>query len=197
MNTPDFVFDADHLALDLLNTVRRVDGIVRDLLVAPEAAAAWLAGAGVADRALDPALTASPPLARRFLEETVRLREGIRTLVDAFARGTVLPEPGLFALNRVLDARRTGLRIESGGVGAALQETVDAELPGGALAPVAEAAARLLAEGDRTRLRRCDADGCGLWFYDVSRNGRRRWCSMARCGNRAKVAAHYRRSRGD
>lgn len=197
MTTPDFVFDADHLALDLLNTVRKVDGSPRDLLDAPETAATWLTRAGVADALLAPTLSASPPLARRFLEETVRLREGIRGLVDAFSRGTVLPEPGLFALNRVLEARRVGLRIESGGVGAALRETVDVELPGGALAPVAEAAARLLVEGDRTRLRRCDADGCGLWFYDVSRNGRRRWCSMARCGNRAKVAAHYRRSRGD
>lgn len=195
MTPPDFVFDADHLALDLLNTVRNVDGSRRDLLEAPGSAAAWLTRAGVADPSLMETLSASPPLARRFLEEAVRLREGIRGLVEAFSRGTVLPESGLFALNRVLEARSSGLRVEGVGPGAELQTRVTQDLPLGPLAPVAEACARLLAEGDRARLRRCDGEACGLWFHDVSRNGRRRWCSMARCGNRAKVAAHYRRSR--
>ncbi|MEP6843952.1 MAG: CGNR zinc finger domain-containing protein, partial [Pseudolysinimonas sp.] len=39
------------------------------------------------------------------------------------------------------------------------------------------------------RLRRCDAADCHLVFHDESRTGSRRWCSMARCGNRAKVRA--------
>jgi CGNR zinc finger len=30
---------------------------------------------------------------------------------------------------------------------------------------------------------------------DQSRGGRRRWCSMADCGNRAKARAHYNRQR--
>ena len=63
--------------------------------------------------------------------------------------------------------------------------------------PVAEAAAHLLVDGDRTRIRQCHADDCRWWFEDTSKNGRRKWCSMARCGNRAKVAAHYKRHRED
>jgi predicted RNA-binding Zn ribbon-like protein len=43
------------------------------------------------------------------------------------------------------------------------------------------------------RLKRCDGGRCGLVFIDTSRSGRRRWCSMERCGNRAKVATHRRR----
>ncbi|HEX2370426.1 MAG TPA: CGNR zinc finger domain-containing protein [Acidimicrobiia bacterium] len=43
------------------------------------------------------------------------------------------------------------------------------------------------------RLKRCDGSRCLLLFVDTSRSGRRRWCSMERCGNRSKVAAHRRR----
>ena len=49
------------------------------------------------------------------------------------------------------------------------------------------------ADGRPTRLSRCSADDCALVFYDSSRGGTRRWCSMQRCGNRAKVRAHRAR----
>jgi predicted RNA-binding Zn ribbon-like protein len=43
------------------------------------------------------------------------------------------------------------------------------------------------------RVRECGADDCRLLFVDASRPGRRRWCSMERCGNRRKVRAHRTR----
>lgn len=43
------------------------------------------------------------------------------------------------------------------------------------------------------RLKRCEGGQCSLLFVDTSRPGHRRWCSMDRCGNRAKVTAHRRR----
>jgi predicted RNA-binding Zn ribbon-like protein len=46
-----------------------------------------------------------------------------------------------------------------------------------------------------TRIRRCDHPACVLYFYDTSRNGTRRWCSMDGCGSRAKAARHYQRHR--
>lgn len=49
--------------------------------------------------------------------------------------------------------------------------------------------------GDESRLRRCQNPACGLVFVDDSRAGSRRWCSMQRCGNRAKVRAHRQRAR--
>lgn len=48
---------------------------------------------------------------------------------------------------------------------------------------------------DPTRVRRCAGHGCVLHFYDTSKRGDRRWCSMAGCGNRAKAARHYARAR--
>ena len=61
------------------------------------------------------------------------------------------------------------------------------------LTAIARNGAELIAEGPRAPIRKCANPDCGLFFYDDSRTGRRRWCSMAVCGNRAKVAAHYLR----
>ncbi|MGW4463897.1 CGNR zinc finger domain-containing protein [Micromonospora sp. NPDC004704] len=46
-----------------------------------------------------------------------------------------------------------------------------------------------------TRIRRCGHPACVLYFYDTSRNGTRRWCSMDGCGSRTKAARHYQRHR--
>ncbi|GAA0394239.1 CGNR zinc finger domain-containing protein [Microbispora corallina] len=45
------------------------------------------------------------------------------------------------------------------------------------------------------RMRECAGYGCHLLFVDTSRPGRRRWCSMERCGNRDKVRRHRAQSR--
>jgi predicted RNA-binding Zn ribbon-like protein len=61
------------------------------------------------------------------------------------------------------------------------------------LAAVARSGAEIIAEGARAPLRLCANAHCGLLFYDNSRTRRRRWCSMAVCGNRSKVAAFARK----
>lgn len=61
------------------------------------------------------------------------------------------------------------------------------------LAAIARSAADIISEGTKTRLRLCANPSCELFFYDASRTHRRRWCSMATCGNRSKVAAFARR----
>jgi predicted RNA-binding Zn ribbon-like protein len=57
--------------------------------------------------------------------------------------------------------------------------------PQALLALPAEAAADLLAHGDRSLVRHCEGPTCTLWFYDRTKAHQRRWCSMAICGNRA------------
>jgi predicted RNA-binding Zn ribbon-like protein len=61
---------------------------------------------------------------------------------------------------------------------------------------VALAAAELLANGDFDLVRTCESDDCVLHFYDRTKSHRRRWCSMATCGNRAKVQTFRARQRG-
>lgn len=61
---------------------------------------------------------------------------------------------------------------------------------GQALSAMAREAVALFSAGSLERIRECSADDCAFVFYDESRSNNRRWCSMARCGNRAKVRAH-------
>ena len=64
-----------------------------------------------------------------------------------------------------------------------------------ALARIAEPLIQELAGGHPERIRICGNDECRWVFYDESRAGRRRWCDMASCGNRAKAARHRARVR--
>jgi predicted RNA-binding Zn ribbon-like protein len=61
---------------------------------------------------------------------------------------------------------------------------------GQALSAITREAIVLLGPANSERIRSCAADDCSLIFYDDSRSNNRRWCSMERCGNRAKVRAH-------
>lgn len=62
------------------------------------------------------------------------------------------------------------------------------------LSVLAREAVELFAANPTDRIRECAADDCELVFYDDSRSNNRRWCSMQRCGNRAKVRAHRART---
>ncbi len=203
------VFDGGHLALDFLNTAASPDGRRRDHLASPEAMLGWLHAAGLAEEQALRSLRRSPPDARILLGRAVRLRTAVSAMTHALLEGVRVPAHAIAEVNAILPLRRVGVRLDSGrDLGSGLESSPTHEAPGyrlvrtatpdgvlGLLSPVAEAAARLLVEADPARVRRCPAPGCALWFLDTSRNGRRRWCSMSRCGNRAKVAAHYRRHR--
>lgn len=104
----------------------------------------------------------------------------------------LLREAGRAATSRVgtaLSAARSRQRIDLTGEEArwafpgepTLSDALDAFLV---------AAGELLV--DRPRIGACPGHGCGWLFLDTS--GRRRWCQMAVCGNRAKQAAHARRA---
>ena len=69
---------------------------------------------------------------------------------------------------------------------------LDASLHARVMALTAAGLAQLIADGFGTRLNSCHRDGCPLVFVDVSRNGRRRFCSV-RCANVVNVARHRER----
>ena len=182
------------LALDLLNTVRAEEGRVADALATPGDLVAWLGTRGLAGARLE-ALRASPPDSALLLRETRRLRDATTRAVEAYRRGAVVPEDALFAIDRVLVTSLVTRRLESTGRGIRLRDEEIEAHPLAVLAPLALGAAELLTTADPRRVRRCASERCAEWFVDTSKGGRRRWCSMERCGNRAKVAEHRRRRR--
>lgn len=64
-----------------------------------------------------------------------------------------------------------------------------------ALTQLAQDGIALVAGGQLPRIQNCANPTCSLMFIDHSRPGRRRWCSMERCGNRSKTARYRKRRR--
>jgi predicted RNA-binding Zn ribbon-like protein len=65
----------------------------------------------------------------------------------------------------------------------------------GLMVPIVDAAADTLVTGSLDRVRRCADGRCPRVFLDTTKNGRRRWCDMATCGNRAKAQRHRDRAK--
>jgi CGNR zinc finger/Putative stress-induced transcription regulator len=84
------------------------------------------------------------------------------------------------AAPRLLPGPRTGIATGAGGLRGALGRLAAIALDG-------------VNSGRFGRLKLCATPGCRLAFYDHGRNGAGRWCDMAVCGNRAKVAAYRSR----
>ena len=64
---------------------------------------------------------------------------------------------------------------------------------GQALSTIARDAVDLFDPANDGRIRECNGSDCAIVYLDTSRAATRRWCSMQRCGNRAKVRAHRAR----
>jgi predicted RNA-binding Zn ribbon-like protein len=172
-----------------------VDGRWVDDIRSPEGLIFWLEGVGLADSSGTPELR-SPPLTRILLAETHALRDHVDRLVEALTDQAPVPAYVLDGLNRLLAASRISTQLHEGSGKWALAELEEGEGPLAMLAPVARAAAALATETDPERVRRCASESCSLWFTDTSKGGRRKWCSMATCGNRAKAAKHRLASAG-
>src|SRR5712691_13516013 len=184
-----FFFLGERLAVDLLNTVVVQDGRVH-LLQGPRDVAAWAEAAGVLPHgALRSSAAVHEPEGLRGFRETLR-----RGLVAWAAGGT--PPPGLIALLN----RHLARDPEVSEVTASRGKVVTRRRPAGAplerlYGAVVRSAADLLAGGEPRRLRKCANPACRLMFYDGSKAGRRRWCSMRTCGGQAKARTFYRRRR--
>ena len=177
--------DSDNLALELLNTKRYLKGRTTDVIANPAQLHQWLA------RDTEP----SPPVARLLFDQSRRLRDAIREAVEAHIRNEPVPPTSLYELNRALQVSRFTTQLSQDEHRLSLVERDTATPAGAALSRIALSAATLLTEVDPRRIRQCLSDRCVLWFLDTSKSGRRRWCSMATCGNRAKAARHYQRQK--
>lgn len=139
--------------------------------------------------------TASAGTAAAALTQALGLRQTIREVLRALEAREPLNGQWVDTLNEVLRADRGVPALVAKAHGWELAFIPEGEGLLTALVPVARSMAELIAEGPNVPVRKCGNPKCVLYFYDDSRTGRRRWCSMALCGNRMKVAALARRRR--
>lgn len=176
-------FDAGRISLDLMATLgdRRAER-----LPDPDALDAWLLAAG---------LVAAPPgVAASDLSRARALRGALFGVVDAELHGDRPPAADVDTINAAaaLSAHPPRLALAGDGLCRERPAPSVAEV----LGEIARDAIDLLTGPQRALLRECAAQDCSGIYVDTSRGRTRRWCSTARCGNRARVAAHRARRRG-
>jgi len=196
---PEFLFLGGRLCLDFVNTEIVVLGEYRDLISDFGGWMAWQSAAG------RPGMTEAKAPGREWgggaesmdaLKRAVAFRSELRKMAGCLASHKPVPRTAVGAINELLRRGAAYGQLTPVGRGFARQVHRDVREPLDLLVPVAEDAADLLCDGNPSRVRKCGNPECVLFFYDTSRSRTRRWCSMDFCGNRAKVAAHYRRRRG-
>jgi predicted RNA-binding Zn ribbon-like protein len=197
---PDFIFNAGHLALDLVNTERVADGSPVDLLDTPSAFVEWLRQSGAvapADlKAAEKNFLQDKAVGESMLKQARLLRSALREMAEAVAGRRSVSSQILATINATLRHSPRVLEVACE-KGSFVLEWQPQNAGGEALlAPLAEAGARLLAEGDHSRVRKCANPACVLYVYDTTRSRTRHWCSMQSCGNRAKAARFYGKHRG-
>ena len=184
---------------DFLNTDELENGFPVDHLATLDAALEWFVTRGVihgegADRVRAQARS-DAPAAARDLARVHAVRAALREIADAIAEHRPARQGALDTINRALHARQVIELVPSADTCVAVDHRHVGDPVDDALARLADPLVVELTSGDPDRIRVCDNDRCRWVFYDTSRTGRRRWCDMATCGNRAKAARHRARAR--
>jgi predicted RNA-binding Zn ribbon-like protein len=175
----------NELCLDFVNSVNMRPAPTRDWFDSPAGARTWAAAVGFD---LDTTTVTAEVLAD-IKESRERLHRVFRALVDG---GPPPADEVVWLRERYARAVASGNLAGSlapGGEGFAMSWAHAG--PFEVLAHrIAESVFVLLTRGPLDRLGACPS--CGWLFVDTSKNGRRRWCSMASCGARDKARRHYR-----
>jgi predicted RNA-binding Zn ribbon-like protein len=182
----DWTFDPGALWLEFLLTGGPGTPSRAEMLQLPRDLGIWLTGSRLALSA--GRLVTSPS----DLAEARRLRDALWRLARAWVLGLAGDPVDVAMVNQTASTPCLAPRIEpDGAAGWALPAAASQ-----ALSTIARDAVTLRTGPFAARIRECAADDCSLVFVDTSRPGARRWCSMQRCGNRAKIRALRRRSPG-
>ena len=179
----------DHPAMDLMNTVMRLESGLVDVWRNDDDVLRWLVRTGMRET------KAAPPFRRGALLAAARgLRDVVRALVVARKENKRLQ---IAPLNDFLADGTSHEELTRDADGSlTVTRRYDQSTPEGLLTPLAEAAAAFLATANFDLVRACEGVDCVLWFYDRTKAHRRRWCSMGVCGNRAKIVRFRSRQEG-
>ena len=191
-----FLFVGNKPILDFLNTKPVLAGGPTELLADPRALERWLIASGMVTSPKAKAVMRGWRQSREaaaFLGQLIAFRERLREAVVRIENGSSPTDAFLAEVNSLLlqYPRHTSLHKRDGKV---IRETLfEPSKPTDLWEPIIDATADLLTEAESSRIRKCES--CVVHFFDTSKKGSRRWCSMNICGNRLKVAAYQRRKR--
>lgn len=194
--TDEFYFVGNNLGIDLINTKIAVDGRPKDLLGGLEDLISWTAAAGLIPLAeADERLADWTKFEKPIIFDVIGLRTRIHDLMVDLCNGQPVKNEHLAAINKLLRSKSGYSEIVRANGGFEKVLIADLTDPRQLLAAIAESVADLLAYGDLSLIRKCENPECVLYFYDTTKNHKRRWCSMSVCGNRAKAKAFYERKK--
>lgn len=191
-------FIGGHLCLDFINTLSLRGAVPdpRDRLSDYRELLLWARAAGLLSkseaRRLERESRQRPAAAAAVLAFAKELREALARLVGQAGKGR---PADLTLLNETLARAPARRSLVARARGYAWHEEAPGEPLEQPLWPVLREAARLLTSDELARVRACASEKCRWLFLDLSRNGSRRWCRMADCGNRAKARRHYAKTR--
>jgi predicted RNA-binding Zn ribbon-like protein len=191
-----FVLIGNHTALDFLNTKPVLPDGPKELLADSYALERWLNASGLLTSQRGRKLAhrwSGTPEAEAFLQKLIAFRERLRAAVNHREAGSPVSGAFLSEVNELLEKYpvRTVLRQNDRQVERLI--VFEPREPDDVWAPIADATGELLSHIPSSRVRKCES--CVLHFYDTSKKGSRRWCSMNICGNKVKVAAYQLRNR--
>lgn len=186
------------VGLEFVNSLEQARGQTVDHLGSMGAALDWLREHDLlhdqAHEELVARFSGDEEGSQRVLDRVRRVREAMRELVDASVERRPPEGKALDRVNRALRTPYSYYLVPSPD-GVSLDHRHDGDPVEGALARLAESIAREVSQGHPERLRICANDECRWVFNDTSPTGRRKWCDMTTCGNRAKAARHRERQR--
>ena len=197
MNKPPFKLNAEHVALDFVNTLddRYAPGGPRELLPSYADLIRFCRQAGLVTQAEAARLSALPGASQeKALRSAIELRELLARVFYRWVEGRSPSAEDRIALEEwsAACARHRELRWKNEHLEWTWKAlAADAEAPALLLA---QRALDLLIRDELPRLHTCASETCRWLFLDTSKNRTRRWCDMKICGNRAKArrysAAH-------
>jgi predicted RNA-binding Zn ribbon-like protein len=193
-----FTIIADNLSLDFLNTQTVDDGTPKDLLNNFQDLMQWAEAVKLIDPLQSEKLIhdwARQSEIKKVFAEVKEFRRALREMVEAITKMKAVKPSTIKMINSVLNQGYGYHELVKTESGFEKRFRTNFEKPQQLLIPIAESAADLLSYGNAKNIRKCEGPTCILYFYDTTKNHARRWCSMNACGNRAKAAAFYKRTR--
>jgi predicted RNA-binding Zn ribbon-like protein len=189
--------DGGRLCLNFVNTIHdRHAPELEDYICTSERFFAWSlrAGAIVSSKGRSRRLP-SPSVAPVVSADVRRLRNRLHALFSALIDGTAVPATAVHELDKWVQRGWRQMHVDPSAKGW-LRRVRPRPAHYEPLEAIALSALELLGTSDLARLRRCQApNACGWLFYDDTKNGSRRWCSMSNCGVFFKMRRYRIRNR--